>query len=113
MKKLKPIDILSNPFFLAAIFILPAAIYFEVTLPKYVSETINTMLVTKGQVFHYDDINGDSRTNLVRTKHNVKGVAAVVVEMDDEIIGQFDLDGKFPDNGNYTFWATTIRMEKR
>ena len=103
MKKLKPIDILSNPFFLAAIFILPAVIYFEITLPRYVSETINTMYVTPGQVFHYDDLDGDGGADLIRTKHNIKGVAAVVVEMDDKILGQFDLGGKFRNSSNYTF----------
>jgi hypothetical protein len=103
MKKPDLINILSNPFFLAALFVLPGIIYNEATVQKFVSETIHKSTVSEGQVYRYDDLNGDGKADLVRTKINNHGNAALVIEINDTILGQVNLKGEFPILCNNTF----------
>jgi two-component sensor histidine kinase len=101
MKKPDLLNILSNPFFLAAVFILPVIIFFTIKTPKYVSEILGTKTIKPGDIHLYEDLNNDGFMELIRAKYNAKDEAAVVIEKDDKVLQQTNLDGKFPDRSSH------------
>jgi len=100
-KTFKPINIITNPWILALLFALPVIIYFEFTVPKFVSETTFKKRIPIGELYYYYDLDGDEDVELIRTKQNTMAKAAIVIENDntDETI-QINLDGKFLENGS-------------
>lgn len=91
IKKPAIIDIISSPFFLAGIFLIPFIIYVEISLKKYTSKIINTQIETYGFNYYYDDLDMDSRVELIRSKTNIFGEAAFVIEKDGKILDQYNL----------------------
>nr|NQU94257.1 histidine kinase [Bacteroidota bacterium] len=98
MKKPALIDIFSNPFFLAAIFILPGLIYVETRIPIFISETISNSIISQGEIYHYDDLDSDGHVELIRTKRNANGQAALVIEKNSKILRQINLLGEYAEN---------------
>lgn len=92
MKKPAVIDIISSPFFLAGIFSIPFIIYFEISQKKHTSKIINTQLEADGANYYFNDLDMDSRVELIRSKKNIFGEVAFVVEKDGKILDQFNLE---------------------
>lgn len=95
MKKPVWINILSNPFFLAAVFVLPGVIYFEISTPKFIAETLNKNTLSEDQYYFFQDIDGDGPLELIRSKLNNNGDAAIVIEKNNKIFQQINLEGVF------------------
>jgi hypothetical protein len=80
MKTPAIIDIVSNPFFLAAVFLIPVIVYYENTQKEFISKELRKMVEIDGVNYHYDDLDMDGSVDLIRAKTNKLGEAAFVVE---------------------------------
>ncbi|MCF8364221.1 MAG: hypothetical protein K9H16_00470, partial [Bacteroidales bacterium] len=106
MKSPAIIDIISNSFFLAAVFLIPFIISHENTLQEFLSVELRKMVESDGVNYYYNDLDMDGKVELIRAKTNKLGEAAFVVEKDGEILDQFNLEkGIFPKDGNYVFFG--------
>ncbi len=104
MKSPAIIDIVSSPFFLAAVFLIPIIVYYDNTQKEFISQELRKMLETDGVSYYYHDLDMDGSVELIRAKTNILGEAAFVVEKDGKVLDQFNLEkGIFPKNGNAVF----------
>jgi sensor histidine kinase YesM len=106
MKTPSLINIVSNPFFLAAVFLIPLIVYHEKSQKEFIAQELRKMVEIDGVNYHYDDLDMDGSVELIRAKTNNLGEAAFVVEKDGKVLDQFNLEkGVFPKDGNVIFFG--------
>jgi hypothetical protein len=80
MKTPAIIDIVSNTFFLAAVFLIPVIVYYESTQKEFIAQELRKMVEIDGVNYYYNDLDMDGSVELIRAKTNNPGEAAIVVE---------------------------------